>query len=108
MSDLVPVGTTEEIPPRASKVLVHEEKSLAIFNVDGDYFAIRNQCPHAAGPLGRGLSKTAASSALGTGGRFPSSRKTRRTTASRAIASSWMENRYASNSPRSSSTKSRR
>ena len=55
MSELVPVGTTEEIPPGASKVVVHEEKSIAIFNVDGAYFAISNICPHAAGPLGQGF-----------------------------------------------------
>ncbi len=55
MSDLVPVGTTDEIPPGTSKVVVHEEIAIAVFNVDGEYFAIRNICPHAAGPLEQGF-----------------------------------------------------
>ena len=55
MSEWVLVGTTEQIPPGTSKVVVHENSTIAVFNVDGDYFAISNICPHAAGPLMQGF-----------------------------------------------------
>ncbi|MFO1519024.1 MAG: Rieske 2Fe-2S domain-containing protein [bacterium] len=29
-------------------------KSIALFNVAGDYYAINNLCPHRGGPLGEG------------------------------------------------------
>lgn len=29
-------------------------KSLALFNVDGAYYAVDNSCPHRGGPLGEG------------------------------------------------------
>lgn len=29
-------------------------KEIALFNVDGDIFALDNTCPHAGGPLGEG------------------------------------------------------
>ena len=55
MSEWVSVGKRDEIPPGASEVIVHEGKPIAIFNVDGAYFAISTICPHAAGPLTQGF-----------------------------------------------------
>jgi 3-phenylpropionate/trans-cinnamate dioxygenase ferredoxin subunit len=42
--------------PRGERRLVTAEGlgSIAVFNVDGRYYAIRNVCPHRGGPLGCG------------------------------------------------------
>ena len=55
MSQRVPVGTTEQIAEGAFKVVVHEQSAIAVFNVEGAYFAISTICPHAAGPLTQGF-----------------------------------------------------
>ena len=55
MSELVFVGTTDEIAVGESKIVVHEEAVIAVFNVDGDYFAVDKVCPHASGPLDEGF-----------------------------------------------------
>ena len=43
MSEWIPVGTTEAVPPSTSKVVIHERESIAIFNVDGAYFAMAQE-----------------------------------------------------------------
>ncbi|MQA09374.1 MAG: Rieske 2Fe-2S domain-containing protein [Pseudonocardiaceae bacterium] len=49
------VGTAEEIPPGTSKIANIEGRSVGVFNIDGEYFAVRNTCPHASGPLCQGV-----------------------------------------------------
>lgn len=55
MSELLYVGTKEEIPPGSSKVIVHEKHPIVVFNVEGTFYAVSNLCPHAAGPLDQGF-----------------------------------------------------
>ncbi len=44
-----------EVPPGASKAIrVDEDRSIALFNVEGDLYATDNQCPHMGFPLTRG------------------------------------------------------
>jgi len=45
------VGTVEEIPPGARKIVDAGGRSIGVFNVDGEYFAVLNRCPHQGGPL---------------------------------------------------------
>ncbi len=49
------IGMPEEIPPGASKIVEIGGRSIGIFNIDGEFFAIRNSCPHQGGPLCRGM-----------------------------------------------------
>ena len=42
------------MPPGEGRVVDADGKTLALFNVDGAYFAIDNDCPHRGGPLGEG------------------------------------------------------
>jgi nitrite reductase/ring-hydroxylating ferredoxin subunit len=49
------VATGDEIPPGARKIVNIEGRSIGVFNVEGEYFALRNSCPHAGGPLCEGL-----------------------------------------------------
>ena len=54
MAEFVTVATVQEVPPGASKVVYVQGEMIAIFNVDGRFFAIDNTCPHRGGPLGAG------------------------------------------------------
>ncbi len=48
------VGTVDEIPPGGRKIVTVAGRSIGIFNLDGEYFAIRNRCPHQGAPLCEG------------------------------------------------------
>jgi nitrite reductase/ring-hydroxylating ferredoxin subunit len=45
------VATVEEIPPGARKIVEVAGRSIGVFNLDGEFFALRNRCPHQGGPL---------------------------------------------------------
>lgn len=45
------VATVDEIPPGSRKLVEVAGRSIGVFNVAGEYFAIRNSCPHQGGPL---------------------------------------------------------
>jgi nitrite reductase/ring-hydroxylating ferredoxin subunit len=49
------VATVDEIPPGARKIVNVARRSIGVFNVGGDYYALRNQCPHEGGPLCEGV-----------------------------------------------------
>ncbi len=48
------VGTADEIPPGSRKIVDIDGRSIGVFNVDGEYFALRNRCPHQGGALCEG------------------------------------------------------
>ena len=48
------VASVDEIPPGRRKVVDIEGRSVGIFNVNGEYFALRNRCPHQGGELCKG------------------------------------------------------
>src|SRR5262249_25895198 len=45
------VATVDEIPPGGRKIVDVPGRSIGVFNLDGEYFALRNRCPHQGGPL---------------------------------------------------------
>ena len=47
----VVVCQVEDLPPGARKIVKAGPRSIGVFNVDGEYFGIRNRCPHQGGPL---------------------------------------------------------
>jgi len=48
----VKVGAVGAVPPgRGATVQLKNGAELALFNVDGDYFAVENSCPHKGFPL---------------------------------------------------------
>ena len=47
-------GPADEVPPGASKVVRIKDRSIALFNWDGIFYALDNTCPHQGGPLGEG------------------------------------------------------
>jgi nitrite reductase/ring-hydroxylating ferredoxin subunit len=54
MPKTVKVGEVTELEPGEGKTVEVEGVSLALFNVDGTYFAIANTCTHVGGSLGEG------------------------------------------------------
>src|SRR5437867_607544 len=50
----IAVAETSEVPPGTSKVVVVAGHLVALFNVDGAYYALSGVCLHRGGPVGEG------------------------------------------------------
>lgn len=48
------VAAVDEIPPGERKIITVAGRSIGIFNVNGEFFALRNRCPHQGGALCEG------------------------------------------------------
>lgn len=55
MEHFVHVANTSDINPGEGKTVAVLGKEVALFNVDGKFYAINNTCKHQGGPLGDGL-----------------------------------------------------
>lgn len=51
------VARVEDIPEGQVKVVTHNQKTIAVFNVNGSFYAVSNLCPHEGGPLSEGRVK---------------------------------------------------
>ena len=51
----VTVARVGEIPPGGAKVVRLEDQEIAIFNLEGAYYAMDDVCTHDSGPLAEGL-----------------------------------------------------
>ncbi len=49
------VARVDEIPPGGRRIVEVAGISIGVFNVGGEFFALRNRCPHQGGPLCEGL-----------------------------------------------------
>jgi 3-phenylpropionate/trans-cinnamate dioxygenase ferredoxin subunit len=49
------VAMANEIAPGERKLVRIGARSIGVFNVAGEYFALRNRCPHQGGPLCEGF-----------------------------------------------------
>ena len=45
------IATADEIPPGGRKIVTVNGREIGVFNLGGHYYALRNICPHKAGPL---------------------------------------------------------
>ncbi len=54
MGALTKVAEMADLKPGEGKVIEAEGKTLALFNVDGTFYALDNTCLHRGGPLGEG------------------------------------------------------
>jgi nitrite reductase/ring-hydroxylating ferredoxin subunit len=48
------VAAVSEIPPGGRKRVEVAGRDVAVFNLEGEFFAIANKCPHRGGPLCQG------------------------------------------------------
>ncbi|MBI3333236.1 MAG: non-heme iron oxygenase ferredoxin subunit [Candidatus Omnitrophica bacterium] len=55
MGKFIKVATTGEIPPGGAKQVEVEGHSIALFNVEGSFYAVDNTCTHVGGPLAEGM-----------------------------------------------------
>lgn len=49
------VATVDEILPGERKIVYVGGRSIGVFNVNGEFFALRNRCPHGGAPLCEGI-----------------------------------------------------
>jgi nitrite reductase (NADH) small subunit len=54
MPTFVTVARTDELAPGKGKLIEVNQKRIALFNVEGRYYAIDDTCPHLGGPLSEG------------------------------------------------------
>jgi nitrite reductase (NADH) small subunit len=54
MPEFVRIAGTEDVKPGSGMVAEVNGKTIALFNVEGQYHAIDNTCVHRGGPLGEG------------------------------------------------------
>lgn len=49
------VCPAEELPPGSRTIVEVDGREIGVFNVDGEFHAIRNVCPHQLAPLAEGV-----------------------------------------------------
>lgn len=54
MPTFVKACATSDVAPGTGKQVSVEGKEIAVFNIDGTFRAIDNECPHRGGPLAEG------------------------------------------------------
>jgi nitrite reductase (NADH) small subunit/3-phenylpropionate/trans-cinnamate dioxygenase ferredoxin subunit len=55
MAEFVKVATTDQLTPGQGMTIQVNGEYVALFNVDGTFYAIDDTCPHSGGPLGQGF-----------------------------------------------------
>ncbi len=55
MSEWITVATVDELAPGTSKVADVDGTVVAVFNINGEYFAIEDVCTHDGGELASGV-----------------------------------------------------
>jgi 3-phenylpropionate/trans-cinnamate dioxygenase ferredoxin subunit len=54
MAEFVKTALASELPPGGKKLLDMDGRAVALFNVDGAFYAIDDVCTHDGGPLAEG------------------------------------------------------
>jgi len=55
MTEFISVMETASLLPGQGRIVHLRGRELALFNLEGEFFALDNTCPHKGGPLGAGL-----------------------------------------------------
>ena len=54
MAGFVKIAKSDEIQPGQGKMVAVDGKKMALFNIDGAFYAIDDTCTHRGGPLSEG------------------------------------------------------
>ena len=54
MAEFVKVASMDEIAPGQARLVNIKGKEIALFNIEGTFFALENACTHEEGPLAEG------------------------------------------------------
>jgi 3-phenylpropionate/trans-cinnamate dioxygenase ferredoxin subunit len=49
------VAAVKDLPPGGRKVIQVNGRAIVVFNLDGEFFALNDRCPHKGGPLSKGV-----------------------------------------------------
>src|SRR5215472_15556018 len=55
MAEFVKVARVDQIAPGAAKAVEAGGRKIALFNIDGTFYAIDDTCTHRGGPLSEGM-----------------------------------------------------
>jgi 3-phenylpropionate/trans-cinnamate dioxygenase ferredoxin component len=55
MSEFIRVANTSDLPAGRAVVVEVSGRTIAVFNINGAFFALDNTCMHRGGPLGEGF-----------------------------------------------------
>lgn len=55
MSEFVKVLNISDLPPGQTRVVEIGDRTIALFNANGRFYALDNICAHRGGPLGEGF-----------------------------------------------------
>jgi nitrite reductase/ring-hydroxylating ferredoxin subunit len=55
LSEFIKVAKTSDLPAGQAVVIEVGGRTIALFNVKGEFFALDNTCMHRGGPLGEGF-----------------------------------------------------
>jgi len=50
----IDIAAVDDLPPGNAREAVVGGEMVAVFNVDGEFYALDGVCPHQGGPLGQG------------------------------------------------------
>jgi nitrite reductase/ring-hydroxylating ferredoxin subunit len=70
MAQFIKVACTDEMPAGAIKQVEANGISIALFNLDGSFYAIGNDCTHRGGPLAEGFVEGESVTCPWHGGQF--------------------------------------
>ena len=59
MTQFIKVATTQELGDREAKLVQAGSQRIALFRLDGAFYALGDACPHQGGPLSKGTVKGA-------------------------------------------------
>ena len=51
----ISVADAASLPPGQGRTVHVRGRDFAVYNLDGEFFSIDNECPHRGGPLGAGV-----------------------------------------------------
>ena len=54
MAELYKIARVRDVPPGEGRVITVGGVEIALFNVDGSFYALNNTCAHMGGPLAEG------------------------------------------------------
>jgi nitrite reductase (NADH) small subunit/3-phenylpropionate/trans-cinnamate dioxygenase ferredoxin subunit len=54
MSEFIKVANKSDLPSGQGTVVEINGRPIALFNVNGEFYALDNVCPHRGGPVGEG------------------------------------------------------
>jgi nitrite reductase (NADH) small subunit len=57
VSEYVTVAEANQVPKDRGLSVRVGEREFAVFNLDGEFYALDGRCPHRSGPLGEGITE---------------------------------------------------